>query len=317
MKTVNKRKTIAALLSLLLVLTPILSMADTDEAPVLLGTTDHFAVLAGSAITNTGATNISGDVGADVGISPGTAITGTGSITLIGGAFHVADAVAVAAKNDLVTAYNDATSRLPVTRINTELGGQTLIPGVYDSADGTFQITGTLTLDALGDPDGVFIFLTQSTLITASSSIVSVINSARFCRIFWQVGSSATLGTDSVFVGHILAMTSITANTRASIQGQLLARNGAVTLDNNTIINGYCGISAPTTPPEGGPTTTSLTLPTTSPTATVRGSASSLPRTSDKSGGALWFGLLALSAGILLIIVGVITYMRRQGKMKP
>jgi len=209
------------------------------QATVNLGTTSSFAVLAGQTITNTGPTTISGDAGGDIGVSPGSAFTGAASVTL-SGATHLADGVALQAQNDLVTAFNDAAGRTPVTRIPTELGGRVLTPGVYDSADGTFQITGTLTLDAQGAPDGVFIFLTNSTRITASDSRVNVINSARFCRTFWKVGSSATLGTNSHFVGHIFALTSITAQTGASVQGQLLARNGAVTLDTNTIVNGVC-----------------------------------------------------------------------------
>ena len=215
------------------------STSNAAQPTVNLGTTSTFAVLAGSTITNTGTTTINGGVGGDVGLFPGTVFTGQDSAS-ISGTVHIADTVAIKAKDDLVTAYDDANGRTPVTRISTELGGTTLTPGVYDSADGTFQITGTLTLDAQGDPDGVFIFKTASTLITASSSKVNLINSARFCRTFWAVGSSATLGTNSNFVGHILAMTSITANTGAFIQGQLLARNGAVTLDNNTITNGIC-----------------------------------------------------------------------------
>jgi hypothetical protein len=157
---------------------------------------------------------------------------------------HLADSLASIAKDDLVTAYNDAADRTPVTTIPTELGGTTLAPGVYDSADGTFQITGPLTLDAQGDPDAVFIFKTASTLITASGSSIGLINNARPCRIFWQVGSSATLGTNSHFVGHIFALTSITAQTGATIQGQLLARNGAVTLDRNIVTNVLCSDSS-------------------------------------------------------------------------
>ncbi|MBA4370996.1 MAG: hypothetical protein C0418_05400 [Coriobacteriaceae bacterium] len=220
-----------------LLATPAMSVA--AQAPVNLGTTSSFAILAGSTITNTGPTTINGDVG----LHPGTAFTGQSGVTL-NGALHLTDAVALTAKNDLVTAYNDAAGRTPVTRIPTELGGTTLIPGVYDSASGTFQITGPLTLDAQGDPDGVFIFLTDSTLITASNSSVRLINGARFCRIFWKAGSSATLGTNSDFAGHILALTSITARTGATVEGQLLARNGAVTLDTNTISNGPCAATA-------------------------------------------------------------------------
>lgn len=159
---------------------------------------------------------------------------------------ELADAKALVAKNDLVQAYNDSDERKSVNRIPTELGGTTLTPGTYDSADGTFKINGTLTLDAKGDPDAVFIFKTASTLITASGSNVNLINKAQFCQTIWKVGSSATLGTNSHMVGHVLALTSITANTGARVLGQLLARNGAVTLDANTIAN---GVSATTTIP--------------------------------------------------------------------
>lgn len=264
MKILNKMQFISFLLTPLLVVmmvTPTVVMA--AQPTVNLGTTSTFAVLAGSTITNTGTTiingsaggNINGNVGGDVGLYPGTVFSGQASTT-ISGAVHLADTVAIAAKNDLVTAYNDAEGRIPVTRIPSELGGTTLTPGTYDSADGTFQITGTLTLDAKGDPDGVFVFKTASTLITASSSSVNLINSARFCRTFWKVGSSATLGTNSHFVGHIFALQSITANTGATVQGQLLARNGAVTLDNNTITNGYC---ATTTIPKPVPVPVQIT----------------------------------------------------------
>lgn len=222
---------------------PIVSIA--AQPTVDLGTTSTYAILAGSGITNTGTTTINGDAGGDVGSAPTGTFTGQASVTM-SGTTHLADAAAILAKTDLITAYDDAAGRLPVTRIPSELGGTTLTPGVYDSADGTFQITGTLTLDAQGDPNGVFVFKTASTLITASNSMVSLTNSARYCRTFWQVGSSATLGTNSTFIGHIFALTSITANNGASVQGQLLARNGAVTLDNNTITNGICA-TVPTT----------------------------------------------------------------------
>ncbi len=144
------------------------------------------------------------------------------------------------AQKDLITAYDDAAGRTPTKSIPAELGGQTLTPGVYKSEIGSFEITGELTLDAQGDPNAVFIFQADSSLGTATDSKVNLINSARFCRTFWKVGSSATLGTNSNFVGHILAMVSITAGNGAIVQGQLLARNGAVTLEANTITNGYC-----------------------------------------------------------------------------
>jgi hypothetical protein len=215
------------------------------QPTVGLGTTSTFAVLAGSTITDTGSTVISGNAGGDVGLYPGTSFPGQAHVTLTG-AVHLADTIASVAEDDLVTAYNDAAGRIPVHTIPTELGGSTLAPGVYDSQSGTFQITGTLTLDAEGDPDAVFIFKTASTLITASYSSINLINDARPCRIFWQVGSSATLGTYSHCVGHIFALTSITANTAATVVGQLLARNGAVTLDTNTITNVLCSTSLST-----------------------------------------------------------------------
>ena len=235
------------------------------QPPVNLGTTESFAVLAGTTITNTGTTTINGDAGGNVGLFPGTSFTGQETVT-ISGAIHLNDDVALKAKDDLVIAYDDAAGRTPVSRISSELGGATLKPGIYDSADGTFQITGTLTLDAEGDPDGVFIFLTSSTLITASDSNVSLLNGARYCRIFWKVGSSATLGTNSNFVGHIFALTSIAAQTGATIQGQLLARNGAVTLDSNTITNGFCAAEATPTPAETTATETTA-APTPAETA--------------------------------------------------
>lgn len=229
--------TLPVILAAVLVAVPAVCLA--AQPPVNLGTTSTFAILAGTTITNTGPTTVNGSAGGDIGLFPGTAFPGQADVTL-SGAVHLADSVASIAKDDLVAAYDDAAGRTPVTRIPTELGGRTLLPGVYDSASGTFQITGTLTLDSRGDPNAVFIFKTASTLITASNSRVSLVNGARFCRVFWKVGSSATIGTNSNFAGHILALTSISAQTGATIQGQLLARNGAVTLDTNTITNGLC-----------------------------------------------------------------------------
>jgi hypothetical protein len=119
---------------------------------------------------------------------------------------------------------------------------------VYNSAAGTLGLTGTLTLDAQGDANAVFIFQAASTLITAPASTVRLINGAQACKVFWQVGSSATLDTTTTFVGNILALTSITANTGATVNGRLLARNGAVTLDTNTITRANC-TAVPATPP--------------------------------------------------------------------
>ena len=201
-------------------------IANAAELPVDLGTADSFAVLAGQGVTNTltGFTVIDGDLGT----YPDASVTRFPP-GVVNGEMHQADEVALQAQTDLTTAYNDAAGRLPVTRIGVELGGETLTPGVYDSEAGYFEITGTLTLDATGDPDGAFIFKMASTLVTASYSNMVLLGGARQCTVFWQVGSSATLGTYSSITGSILALTSIQAQTSAEVDGRLLARNASVT----------------------------------------------------------------------------------------
>jgi uncharacterized repeat protein (TIGR01451 family) len=204
--------------------------ASAATAPVPLGTAANFAVLAGSTITNTGLTAIDGNIG----LSPGTSVTGfpPGQVN---GTIHAADSVALQGQTDLTAAYGNAAARSVSAIIPVELGGTTQTSGVYDSAAGTFGITGTLTLDAQGDPNAVFIFKAASTLITASASKVLLINGAQASNVFWVVGSSATLGTGSTLQGNILALTSITVTTGTTINGRALARNGAVTLDTNMI----------------------------------------------------------------------------------
>jgi hypothetical protein len=238
-------------------------------AQVGLGRAGSFAVLAGSGITNTGPTTITGDVGT----FPTPSETGFGSITLTG-TNHAGDAVTQGAKSDLVTAYNDAAGRLPRTNRPVELGGSTLLAGVYTSP--TFGLTGTLTLDAQGNTDAQFVFQAGSTLITASNSRVLLLNGADPCRVVWQVGSSATFNTGTQFAGDVLALTSITAQTGATFRGRLLARNGAVTLDTNTITRANCVV-----PAGGGTTTTSTTTPgttvTTTPGTTVTTTGSTTP----------------------------------------
>lgn len=197
---------------------------------VNLGTAGSFAALAGSTLTNTGSSVLNGDLG----LAPGSSVTGFPPGT-VNGVQHVADSAADQAKNDLVTAYDNVAGQSPVSTVPTELGSTTKTAGTYDSASGTFGITGTLTLDGQGDPNAVFIFKAASTLITAASSSIILINGAQSCNVFWQVGSSATLGTNSSFAGSILALTSITLTTGANVNGRMLARNGAVTLDTNTI----------------------------------------------------------------------------------
>ena len=243
--------------------------AGAAQAPVGLGTADSFAVLAGAGITNTGPTTLTGDVGT----FPTPSETGFGSVTL-SGTNHTGDAVTQQAKTDLVTAYNTAAGSGPATAVATELGGRTLTPGVYTSP--TLGITGTLTLDTQGDPNAVFIFQTESTLVTASTSAVTVLGGGQACNVFWQVGSSATLGTGSHLIGTVLASESITATTGATISGRLLARNGAVTLDTNIITNQGCASSSTTTT-SAGPTTTAAPK-TTTPAAPPAGAVPATPR---------------------------------------
>jgi len=299
--------------------------AAAAEATVNLGTTESFAVLAGSTVTNTGSTVISGSAGGNVGVWPGSAITGFPPATISDGVAHAADAVAQQAQVDLTTAYNDAAGRTVTSNLTgQDLGGLTLTSGVY-SFDSSAQLTGNLILDAEGNPDAAFIFQIGSALTTASASSISLINGARYCRVFWQVGSSATLGTSTQFIGHIFALSSITAATGVTVQGQLLARNGAVTLDSNTIINGICAALTPTptvspaptattaptvsptsvptdTPsPTASPATTAPT-PTPTPTRAITTTNSDLPKTGQTGSYAL-FGLIPLSMAVGLVLL--------------
>jgi serine protease AprX len=203
-----------------------------------LGTADSFAVLAGSTVTNTGPSTINGDLG----LHPGTSVTGFGPGT-VNGATHTADATALQAKTDLTAAYDDVAGRTPPTPAPADLGGLMLKPGVYRSAS-SLALTGELALDAQGDPSAVFVFQAGSTLITASASRVRLVNGAQACNVFWQVGSSATLGTSTVFAGNILALTSISMNDGVTMNGRALARNGAVTLINDTITAPHCATAA-------------------------------------------------------------------------
>jgi hypothetical protein len=229
----------------------VVGCVDGPVASVDLGTADGFAILAGSGITNVGTTMVVGDVGSH----PTPAQTGFGpgadSVTVVGTNHHD-DAITAGAKVDLVAAYNDAKNRTGAVAIpGGDLGGLVLTSGVYsDNNDpDSLSLTGTLTLDGLNDTSSVFIFQSGSTLVTASNSSVILINGAQACRIFWQVTSSATLGTDAHLEGTILALTSITLDTRASVDGRALARNGAVTLHNNTIQRESCDNTQTSTAP--------------------------------------------------------------------
>lgn len=243
MKIFYKVKVLPLLLTFLMVImvfAPATAFAATNR--VLLGTAESYAVLAGEAVTNTGPSVITGDIG----VHAGTSVGGFPPGVVIGGVIHSADAAALQAKADLGIAYDDAAGRTPTTTFvegDNQLGGKTLTSGVYafgHASTANLTAAAPLILDAQGDPEAVFIFQASSDLVTAAGSEVRLINGAQFCRVFWQVTSSATLGTNSTFVGHIFALTSITAATGANVQGQLLARNGTVTLDTNVITNGPC-----------------------------------------------------------------------------
>jgi len=203
------------------------------QTPVNLGATAGFAVLAGSTVTSSGFTVINNG---DVGVSPGTAVDGFPPGAVNNGSIHSADTAAVQAKLDLTEAYNDAAGRtVGAVSVEGNLGGRTLAPGLYKSTSSLEISSGDLTLDANGDRNAVFVFQIASTLTTTSDRKIFLTGNARAANVFWQVGSSATLGTISVFKGTIMALESITLTTGAALEGRALARNGAVTLDASTV----------------------------------------------------------------------------------
>lgn len=210
--------------------------AGPDES-VSLGAAAGFGVLAAATATNTGSSVITGEAG----VSPGSAVTGFPPGRVVAPAtIHHSDALADQAHADAATAYQDAAGRIPAVGHTAlaQLGSVTFSPGVYSG--GALALTGTVVLDAQHDPDAVFIFQAASTLILAAGGKVSLINGAQACHVFWQVGSSATLGTDSSLSGTVLALASVTATTGASVNGRLLALNGAVTLDTNAVTVPSC-----------------------------------------------------------------------------
>ena len=204
-------------------------------APVSLGAADSYAVFAAATITNSGPTVINGDLG----LHPGTSVTGGPTVN---GTQNVANAGALSARNLLKGAYIDTAGRTPFTTVaGDNLGGTTFVHGVYRG--GALDLSTALpviTLDGENDPTAVFIFQAASTLTTAASTTVNLIRGAQACNVFWQVGSSATLGTYSTLRGSILALTSITVTTGVTVDGRVLARNGAVTLDSNKITKSSC-----------------------------------------------------------------------------
>ncbi len=238
-------------------------------------TAGNYAIMGGQAISNTGPTVINGNLA----ISPNGQTSVTGFLPgVVNGTEDFNNANAINAQTDLITTYDDAAGATPFTDLTgQDLGGLTLVPGVYRFASSA-QLTGTLTLDGQGSTDATFIFQIGSTLTTASASRVRLINGAGGCAVFWQVTSSATLGTGTDFQGNLVALTSITMTTGATIGvgggldgGRALARNGSVTLDTNVI-----------TPPPPGCTfvpATTTTTPTTSPTPVPASSSTPRPGT--------------------------------------
>jgi hypothetical protein len=244
--------------------------AAAATAPVGLGTAGSFGVLAGTTVTNAGLTVINGNLG----LSPGTSVTGFPP-GIVNGIQHVTDRVAAHAQADLTTAFNQASIPPPAGPNTQSTIGSAgiqkgpLVPGIYE-ASSSLEVEGVLTLDAQGNPDAVWIFQAPaSTLTTDVGSSVVLANGAQACNVFWEVGSSATLDTSSVFVGTILALTSITVQHGATITGRALARNGAVTLDDDTITTPGCAGPSPSpTATSPSPTATSPSPTATSPSPT-------------------------------------------------
>ena len=240
---------------------------------VNLGTAANFSVLAGTpSVSNTGPTTIDRSVG----ISPAASVIGFPP-GIVGGTIEAGNAVALQAQSDLTAAYLVAASA-PVVASHAALGGLTLVGGVYNSGGTTLDLTGTLTLDGQNDPSSVWIFKASSDLITASSSSVSFINGASPCNVFWQVTSSATLGSGSTFVGTILALTSITLANGVTVYGRALARNGLVSLINDRFLTLACagGAAVPTPPPPPPPVPGTMTPFTAAPSATVAPTAAAI-----------------------------------------
>jgi hypothetical protein len=214
--------------------TPIvIPLQTTVQVTVPLAGATNLAVLAGSAVTSTGATTITGDLG----LSPGSSVGGFPP-GILNGTQHINDVIANQAKLDLTAAYNNMAGRTctDIVTLSGNIGGLTLTPGLYKSTSSLAISSGDLTFDAKGNANAVFIIQIASTLTTTSGRKVILSGGALASNIFWQVGSSATFGTTSVFKGTILAMQSITFNTGATLEGRALARTGGVTMQGNTIM---------------------------------------------------------------------------------
>ncbi len=305
---IASRLTIPALLASAAVLIVTGQSASASIVPTVpLATAANYSVLAGQTVTNTGPSILDKSVG----LAPGSAVVGFPPGTVLApGTIQAANAVALQAESDLTTGYLNAAGRpVEFTTVADLTSGTALAPGVYANASkGPLLLTGAMTLDGGGNPDAVFIFQTDSSLTTGSGSVVNLINGASECNIFWQVGSSAVIGTGSAFVGNILALTSIAVQTGATIQGRALARNGEVTLDNNVFTSANCALS-----PEGAPpatTTTVAVAPVTVAPVTIAtvpaftGTDITLPRTGSKNvAPTSTIGALALVLGAGAIVL--------------
>ena len=279
-----------SLIAFVMAAASVLLVEDTASAAIVptvdLGTASDFSVLGGETVTNTGDTVLAGSVG----VSPGPEIVGfPPGIVQPPGTIEATTPSAASAQADSTAAYLDALGRPINETLTNDLSGLTLVGGVFEGpSQGPLGLTGTLTLDGEGNPNSVFIFQTDSTLITGSGSVVSLINGAQECNVFWQVGSSATLGSGSTFVGNILALTTISLGANVTVHGRALAQTGEVTLIDDTFTQPLCDLSAPTTTTTGegtagGPTTT--------------GPLTELPTTGSSAGIALLVAVLAITVG--------------------
>jgi hypothetical protein len=212
----------------------VIPLQTTIQGTVSLAEANDFALLAGAAITSTGATNITGDIG----LSPGTSVGGFPPGILVG-TLHINDSMANQAKLDLTAAYNDAAGRTAtdIVTLSGNIGGLTLTPGLYKSTSTLAISSGDVTLDAKGNPNAVFIIQIASAFTVTSGRKVILSGGASASNIFWQVGTSATFGTTSVFKGTIMAMQAISFGTGATLDGKALARTAAITMAGNTIVN--------------------------------------------------------------------------------
>lgn len=312
-----------ALAALALIITALLppgtSMAATAAT---LGAAESFAVLGSTTVTNTGPSVVNGDLG----VYAGTAVTGfdnPGGPGIINGALHAGDATAQSAQADASTAYNALDAQgCDFTLADPELGGRTLTPGVY-CVTTTAQLTGTLTLDALGDPAAVFIFRVPTALNTASGSSVAFLDDFATCNVFWQVGSAATIGTNTDFVGTVIAQTeSIAVNTGAAVTGRLLSLGAAVTLDSNVITTPTCTLAVPTTSTTATTTPPSTTTPT--PVGVTTDVAASVPPAATPGTPSLpatGSNLVPVAFAVLGIMVGssilVMTHTARRTPARP